>query len=203
MGKASSIPKRPLRPFPSSSTATISRNGRTERALTGPSRSSRTNPVPCSGAGRALRAMPERPASQRPTAACWGLIEGDGGAGRRVVVRTPTRPASLRYSGVVKERSTGAVLGGGRGERSLQSLAGPGHDRDRCLEPLGYPTWRYAVVRSRIERVVRRRFRRPRRSGGAALGQPLGARPGERTPRAEAEARTRVPPFARAMQLGE
>ena len=70
-------------------------------------------------------------------------------------MRTPTRPASLHYSVAVKERSTDLVLGGGRGERSLQSLAGPGLLGDRCLEPLGYPTWNASAL-SRSTHGIRR-----------------------------------------------
>ena len=54
---------------------------------------------------------------------------------------TLTRPASLHYSVVVQEQSTGLVLGGGRRNRTFSSLAGAGLEKNRCLEPLGYPTW--------------------------------------------------------------
>ena len=43
---------------------------------------------------------------------------------RGSIVATLTRPASLHYSVVVQERSTGVVLGGGRRSRTFSSLAG-------------------------------------------------------------------------------
>ena len=55
--------------------------------------------------------------------------------------QTLTRPASLHYSVAVNVRSTCSVLGGGRRNRTLSSLAGPCLAGDRRLEPLGYPTW--------------------------------------------------------------
>jgi hypothetical protein len=75
----------------------------TDRALTGPSRSSRTDPVLLSGTDCALRSMaaePGRPASHR---CVLGESHGRWRCGSRVA--TPTRPASLDYSVAVKERS--------------------------------------------------------------------------------------------------
>jgi len=76
----------------------------TERAHTGPSRSSRTNPVRVSGAPK-MRTTSE-PASHR---CVLGMERWRCGS----IVATLTRPASLHYSVVVQERNTGVVLGSG------------------------------------------------------------------------------------------
>ena len=90
-----------------------------KRPASGPSRSSRTNPVRVSGAPR-MRTTSE-PASHR-------CVLGMGRWRRGSIVATLTRPASLHYSVVVQERSTWLVLGGGRRNRTFASLAGPGLD---------------------------------------------------------------------------
>ncbi len=74
-----------------------------ERPASGPSRSSRTNPVRRLST-QELRGCEQR-RSQRPTAACWAFIKGRWRCGS--IVATLTRPASLHYSVVVQ------VLGGG------------------------------------------------------------------------------------------
>ena len=79
-----------------------------KRPASGPSRSSRTNPVRVSGAPR-MRTTSE-PASHR-------CVLGMGRWRRGSIVATLTRPASLHYSVVVQERSTRLVLGGGRRNR--------------------------------------------------------------------------------------
>ena len=114
---------------------------------------------------------------------------------------TPTRPASLDYSVAVKERSTRVVLGGGGGERSLQSLAGPGLAGDRCLAPLGYPTW-IGHAFGRMTHDIRRDRQRRLWPQTGAHDTLIGLGELDRlTPRSETQARGRAAPTAIAMQL--
>jgi hypothetical protein len=202
MGQASRCPKRPCWPSLLPLLAIVSISHRAaERALTGPSRSSRTDPVLLSGIppGSSIYEWSSQagPASHR---CVLGLNQRRWRCGSSVA--TPTRPVSLDYSVAVKERSTWTVLGGGRGERSLQSLAGPGLLGDRCLEPLGYSTWiGYALGRIThgIRRDRERRFWLQTDARDAPTGLCLLDR---QTPRSEAEPHRCASPTAIAMQLG-
>lgn len=210
-GRASTIPGRPRRPFlPFLIASTISRNGQTERALTGPSRSSRTNQsatracfaCPVSGADRALRPTAERPAGQRPTAACWGCV-GDGGAGRFLVVRRP----ALRLCTTLSLFTCGALacsvveegIEPSRPSRVPVSFE-PGALNLSATPPGA--VWLFAPITHGLHRIIRNRRRlfRPCRD---PCRSPLGSRPGKQAPRAEAETRTCVSPLAIAMQFGE
>ncbi len=153
-----------------------------------------------SGTGR-LRTTAEcaRPASHR-------CVLGVLGRWRRgSFCYTPTRPASLHYSVVVKVRSAAATLGGGRGERSLQSLAGP-DPSDRCLEPLGYPTWCAVVLCGRIAHgILRVRgccFGLRQLDAIRTAEQLFATKLGHEIPRATAETPVHASPLGRAMQFG-
>ena len=107
MGQASTHPRRPLRTHSSNSIST-QRKG----PATGPSRSSRTNPVRVSGTP--TLSTTTKPASHR---CVLGLNHRRWRRGS--MLATLTRPASLHYSVVVQ------VLSGGRRSRTFPSLAGP------------------------------------------------------------------------------
>ena len=171
----------------------------------GPSRApadrvERTSPVQ-SGAGRALRPTAERPAGQRPTAACWGCV-GDGGAGRFLVVRRPALrlcttlslftcgalACSVVEEGIEPSRPSRVPVSFEPGALNL-SATPPG--AVRLFAPIAHGLHRIARNRRRLFWPCRD----PRRS-------PLGSRPGKQAPRAEAETRTCVSPLAIAMQFG-
>ena len=108
--------ERPMRTA-SIRTNSISPRDKRKGPASGPSRSSRTNPVRVSGAP-SLRTTSE-PASHR---CVLGMRRWRCGS----IVATLTRPASLHYSVVVQEQSTASVLGGGRRNQTFSSLAGAG-----------------------------------------------------------------------------
>ena len=94
------------------------------------------------------------------------------------------------------------MLGGGGGERSLQSLAGPDLS-DLCLEPLGYPTWpgcAFGRITHGIRRDRERRFWLQSDARDALIGTDDLDR---QTPRTDAETHGSTSPTAIAMQLGE